>query len=321
MTTTAATTATTTAVPMATEEEDAVEVPVEKVNPFLTCSICFGYFRDAQTIAECLHTCEPQHMHTYTHAPALQHYKHTLTHTPRTHHTSVAVCKVCIYRHFVNDEREIVDHNCPQCGIRLGTNPLESLRQDRLMQSIVDALFPNFAEEDRAAEAAFYAERGVTPPPASASREGFFGASGNSGGGGSGGYHHYYGGYYNGDADNERVKTPTVSRLVRGLVYDDMLVFKLVSGDTERLPQLPSPIVSATGRATVLVVLRLLARGLCALQPDIVSPDKAAQQLELRFRGEALSQDNTLQHIFEVFRIQEGRAPVITYHLLQQTLP
>ena len=34
-----------------------VEIKLEDINPNITCKICKGYFVDATTITECLHTC------------------------------------------------------------------------------------------------------------------------------------------------------------------------------------------------------------------------------------------------------------------------
>ena len=33
-----------------------ISVPVEKLNAILGCKLCHGYFRNAHTIVECLHT-------------------------------------------------------------------------------------------------------------------------------------------------------------------------------------------------------------------------------------------------------------------------
>ena len=35
-----------------------VEIKLEDINPNITCKICKGYFVDATTITECLHTCK-----------------------------------------------------------------------------------------------------------------------------------------------------------------------------------------------------------------------------------------------------------------------
>ncbi len=37
-----------------------VDLTVSTLNPFLTCMLCGGYFRDAHTSVECLHTCKPR---------------------------------------------------------------------------------------------------------------------------------------------------------------------------------------------------------------------------------------------------------------------
>ena len=37
-------------------------------------------------------------------------------------------------------------NNCPQCGSHLGTNPRDLVRTDRTLQSIVDKVFPQFAQ-------------------------------------------------------------------------------------------------------------------------------------------------------------------------------
>ena len=37
-------------------------------------------------------------------------------------------------------------HSCPQCGSNMGTNPRDLVRTDRTLQSIVDKVFPQFAQ-------------------------------------------------------------------------------------------------------------------------------------------------------------------------------
>ena len=39
--------------------EQFFDLPVARLNPYLTCPLCGGYFRDAHTTVECLHTCTP----------------------------------------------------------------------------------------------------------------------------------------------------------------------------------------------------------------------------------------------------------------------
>ena len=77
------------------------------VNEHLVCTLCMGYFNDACTIIECLHT----------------------------------FCRSCIMRHF----REY--SVCPQCEMDCGPNPRDIVRTDRTLQSIVDKIFPQFVKQ------------------------------------------------------------------------------------------------------------------------------------------------------------------------------
>jgi len=93
------------------------------LNQHLVCTLCMGYFNDACTIIECLHT----------------------------------FCRNCIMRHF----RE--SSCCPQCETDLGTNPRDLVRTDRTLQSIVDKVFPQFARPmGSAAPASLPAEADAT---------------------------------------------------------------------------------------------------------------------------------------------------------------
>eukprot|EP00316_Scyphosphaera_apsteinii_P008314 CAMPEP_0119301526 /NCGR_PEP_ID=MMETSP1333-20130426/3302_1 /TAXON_ID=418940 /ORGANISM="Scyphosphaera apsteinii, Strain RCC1455" /LENGTH=455 /DNA_ID=CAMNT_0007303631 /DNA_START=57 /DNA_END=1424 /DNA_ORIENTATION=+ len=92
------------------------------LNPHLVCTLCMGYFKDACTIIECLHT----------------------------------FCRGCILRHFRDS------HVCPTCDSHLGTNPKDLVRTDRTLQSIVDKVFPQFAQKEAA-------KRVATPANASRS--------------------------------------------------------------------------------------------------------------------------------------------------------
>lgn len=38
-----------------------VSVSLSELNPHFVCVLCFGYFVDATTITECMHTCEYLH--------------------------------------------------------------------------------------------------------------------------------------------------------------------------------------------------------------------------------------------------------------------
>lgn len=82
----------------------------------LVCKLCDGYFRDAHTITECLHT----------------------------------FCKTCLLNHFALQERSEHKFSCPQCQLQLETTePLRtSLRLDRVMQNLVDKIMPQWGAAD-----------------------------------------------------------------------------------------------------------------------------------------------------------------------------
>jgi len=113
------------------EEEDSYREPIVDgrnitfktriLNQYLLCSLCMGYFREANTIIECLHT----------------------------------FCKSCIYKYF----RERSD--CPHCGAALGTYPYDKLKFDRQIQTMVDKILPDIVTKDLDLEKEFYEKRGI----------------------------------------------------------------------------------------------------------------------------------------------------------------
>ncbi|XP_054019567.1 polycomb group RING finger protein 6 [Dryobates pubescens] len=95
------------------------------LTPYILCSICKGYFIDATTITECLHT----------------------------------FCKSCIVRHFYYSNR------CPKCNIVVHqTQPLYNIRLDRQLQDIVYKLVVNLEEREKKQMHDFYKERGLEVP-------------------------------------------------------------------------------------------------------------------------------------------------------------
>ncbi|XP_040292280.1 polycomb group RING finger protein 6 [Bufo bufo] len=95
------------------------------LNPYIRCSICEGYFIDATTITECLHT----------------------------------FCKSCIVRHFYYSNR------CPKCNVVVHqTQPLYNIRLDRQLQDIVFKLVANLEEREKKQMYDFYSERGLEIP-------------------------------------------------------------------------------------------------------------------------------------------------------------
>ncbi|XP_042192974.1 polycomb group RING finger protein 6 isoform X2 [Callorhinchus milii] len=95
------------------------------VNPYILCPICGGYFIDATTITECLHT----------------------------------FCKSCIVKHFDYSNR------CPKCNLTVHqTWPLYNIRLDRKLQDIVYKLVPNLESSEKKRLLDFYRERGLEVP-------------------------------------------------------------------------------------------------------------------------------------------------------------
>ncbi|XP_064000525.1 polycomb group RING finger protein 6 isoform X2 [Pogoniulus pusillus] len=109
------------------ESEDDRErmINLADLTPYILCSICKGYFIDATTITECLHT----------------------------------FCKSCIVRHFYYSNR------CPKCNIVVHqTQPLYNIRLDRQLQDIVYKLVVNLEEREKKQMHDFYKERGLEVP-------------------------------------------------------------------------------------------------------------------------------------------------------------
>lgn len=102
-------------------EEDII-IRIRDVNPHIICSLCFGYFIDATSIVECLHT----------------------------------FCKKCIVKHLQ------VSKHCPTCNIKVHeTQPLLNLRADRTLQDIVYKLVPGLFENEEQRREEFYRGRGL----------------------------------------------------------------------------------------------------------------------------------------------------------------
>ncbi|KAF5910145.1 cytosolic purine 5'-nucleotidase isoform X1 [Clarias magur] len=103
--------------------------PLRELYPYIRCALCNGFFIDATTITECLHT----------------------------------FCKSCIVKHFFSSNR------CPNCAIIVHqTQPLYSIRPDRQLQDIVYRTVPYLEEMERARMCTFYKEKGLPIPKAAA---------------------------------------------------------------------------------------------------------------------------------------------------------
>ena len=94
-----------------------ITISMDKLNKYLACRLCGGYYRDATTIIECAHT----------------------------------FCKLCLSRH-IDQTSEHKDTLCPypKCPTRLKTaDPLRNeTKFDRALQNLVDKLLPQFSQAD-----------------------------------------------------------------------------------------------------------------------------------------------------------------------------
>ena len=106
----------------------AAELLVADLNELLSCSLCHGYYRDAHTVTECMHT----------------------------------FCKSCILLYFHRNNTRGAIH-CPTCETNLGIMKHidTKIKFDRDVQAIVDKIFPHFAEQEKEQEIKFYQERGI----------------------------------------------------------------------------------------------------------------------------------------------------------------
>ncbi|CEM25057.1 unnamed protein product [Vitrella brassicaformis CCMP3155] len=99
-----------------TNDELDVEFRVRVLADLLTCRMCGGFFKDAMTVKECLHT----------------------------------FCKSCIYGYLSKqDLRKKCYCPYPDCGEDLGAQPFDAVESDRTLQNLVDKLFPEFAEREK----------------------------------------------------------------------------------------------------------------------------------------------------------------------------
>ncbi|XP_064630412.1 polycomb group RING finger protein 1-like isoform X1 [Lineus longissimus] len=104
------------------DREQSLSIRIRDVNPHIVCSLCAGYFIDATTIAECLHT----------------------------------FCKSCIVKYLQTTK------NCPQCSTKVHeTQPLLNLRPDRVMQDIVYKLVPELYDSEERRIEDFNRARGI----------------------------------------------------------------------------------------------------------------------------------------------------------------
>ncbi|PWA25607.1 hypothetical protein CCH79_00001411, partial [Gambusia affinis] len=116
------------------DTDDETKLPLTQFYPYIRCTVCCGFFIDATTITECLHT----------------------------------FCKSCIVKHFFSSNR------CPTCSIVVHeTQPLYNIRPDRQLQDIVYKMVPFLEELEREKMCNFYKDRGLAvPKPVAVSPQG-----------------------------------------------------------------------------------------------------------------------------------------------------
>jgi hypothetical protein len=90
--------------------DDNIVFRATVMNEHLTCALCMGYFRDATTVTECLHT----------------------------------FCKDCIIGHFRSLAAQGFSPSCPVCEI-CDVGLASKLKSDKILQTLVDKVFPEFA--------------------------------------------------------------------------------------------------------------------------------------------------------------------------------
>ncbi|XP_076819265.1 uncharacterized protein LOC143465031 [Clavelina lepadiformis] len=96
-----------------------VKLQVSELHAHLTCSLCQGYFVDAATIIECLHS----------------------------------FCRTCIVNYLSNSK------SCPVCHVQVHkTRPLLNIRHDQTLQDIVYKLVPGLRSEEMHRRKAFWEE-------------------------------------------------------------------------------------------------------------------------------------------------------------------
>ncbi|XP_061095548.1 polycomb complex protein BMI-1-A [Conger conger] len=94
-------------------------IKITELNPHLMCVLCGGYFIDATTIIECLHS----------------------------------FCKMCIVRYLEASKY------CPICDVQVHkTKPLLNIRSDKTLQDIVYKLVPGLFKNEMKRRRDFYAE-------------------------------------------------------------------------------------------------------------------------------------------------------------------
>lgn len=101
------------------------------LNDQLTCKLCHGYFIDATTIIECLHSC------TYHELRKCNFFHLLLKFLMNFFSCCTIVCRSCIVKYLENNKY------CPICEVQIHkSKPLLNIRPDHTLQDIVYKLVP-----------------------------------------------------------------------------------------------------------------------------------------------------------------------------------
>uniref|UniRef100_A0A3P9IEZ9 Bmi1 polycomb ring finger oncogene 1a n=1 Tax=Oryzias latipes TaxID=8090 RepID=A0A3P9IEZ9_ORYLA len=126
-------------------------IKITELNPHLICVLCGGYFIDATTIIECLHSCENFFLILY-----LTNQRKSFVCQGKKHFPLFAVCKMCIVRYLETSKY------CPICDVQVHkTKPLLNIRSDKTLQDIVYKLVPGLFKNEMKRRRDFYAEHPV----------------------------------------------------------------------------------------------------------------------------------------------------------------
>ena len=165
---------------------------------------------------------------------------------------------MCIYNYFV-ENGNIRNHSCPECHVELGVNPLEALRQDSALQTIVDTCFPQFIEEEQHLEANTSMAADAESKDASATST--TSAASNA----------------TAQATTATAPPANPGKVVHGFFYSDKVTLKLIYDPANGKDDLnlPKPYVATTGRATVKQLAQFIAQSIKTakglnLQPEQV---------------------------------------------------
>ncbi|XP_071481800.1 polycomb group RING finger protein 1-like [Diadema antillarum] len=122
---------------------DDLKVKICDLNQHIVCILCAGYFIDATTVTECLHT----------------------------------FCKSCIVKYLQTSKL------CPMCNLKIHeTQPLLNLRPDRTMQDVVFKLVPKLFETEEKRKMEFYKSRGLDKVQSKVQQKSFSGKLDPTGG-------------------------------------------------------------------------------------------------------------------------------------------